>query len=128
MEHDLVFAVAVQIADRSVVRRVTVGRLERNAQILSDVGICFQREFGARFGFFFARNGADEIRVRELQIRLFVDEKRHVGDRRGVELYGFAAGSEGLRILIFMGDGRAKFFSKDDYLRLRSEKEQIAAE
>jgi quercetin dioxygenase-like cupin family protein len=43
-------------------------------------------------------------------------------------LYGFAAGDQGLRILIFMADGRAKYFSKDDYLRLRSEKEQIAAE
>ena len=43
-------------------------------------------------------------------------------------LYGFAAGEKGLRILIFMADGRAKFFSKDDYLRLRSEKERIAAE
>ena len=43
-------------------------------------------------------------------------------------LYGFAAGDQGLRILIFMGDGRAKFFSKDDYLRLRSEKDRIAAE
>jgi quercetin dioxygenase-like cupin family protein len=42
-------------------------------------------------------------------------------------LYGFAAGDQGLRILIFMGDGRAKFFSKDDYLRLRAEKERIAA-
>ncbi len=42
-------------------------------------------------------------------------------------LYGFAAGNEGLRILIFMGDGRAKFFSKDDYLRLRSEKAHAAA-
>jgi quercetin dioxygenase-like cupin family protein len=43
-------------------------------------------------------------------------------------LYGFSAGDEGLRILIFMADGRAKFFSKDDYLRLRSEKAQVAAE
>jgi quercetin dioxygenase-like cupin family protein len=42
-------------------------------------------------------------------------------------LYGFAAGDKGLRILIFMGDGRAKFFSKDDYLRLRSEKVHAAA-
>jgi quercetin dioxygenase-like cupin family protein len=36
-------------------------------------------------------------------------------------LYGFAAGDEGLRILIFMADGRAKFFSKEDFLRTRGE-------
>lgn len=42
-------------------------------------------------------------------------------------LYGFASGDEGLRILIFMADGRAKFFSKEDYLRLRAERAQAAA-
>jgi quercetin dioxygenase-like cupin family protein len=35
-------------------------------------------------------------------------------------LYGFAAGPEGLRILVFRPDGRVKYCSKDDYLRLRA--------
>ena len=42
-------------------------------------------------------------------------------------LYGFAAGDKGLRILIFMADGRAKYFGKEDYLRLRSERTPAAA-
>ena len=36
-------------------------------------------------------------------------------------LYGFAAGDDGLRILVFRSDGRVKYCSKDDYLRLRAE-------
>ena len=36
-------------------------------------------------------------------------------------LYGFAAGEDGLRILVFRSDGRVKYCSKDDYLRLRGE-------
>jgi len=36
-------------------------------------------------------------------------------------LYGFAAGEAGLRILVFRSDGRVKYCSKDDYLRLRAE-------
>jgi quercetin dioxygenase-like cupin family protein len=35
-------------------------------------------------------------------------------------LYGFAAGDDGLRILVFRSDGRVKYYSKDDYLRLRA--------
>ena len=35
-------------------------------------------------------------------------------------LYGFAAGEEGLRILVFRSDGRVKYCSRDDYLRLRA--------
>jgi quercetin dioxygenase-like cupin family protein len=42
-------------------------------------------------------------------------------------LYGFAAGDKGLRILIFMADGRVKFYGKEDFLRLRSEKVHAAA-
>jgi hypothetical protein len=37
-------------------------------------------------------------------------------------LYGFAAGAQGLRALIFMGDGRAKYFGKEDLLRLKAAK------
>lgn len=36
-------------------------------------------------------------------------------------LYGFAAGEEGLKILVFRSDGRVKYCSKDDYLRRRAE-------
>lgn len=36
-------------------------------------------------------------------------------------LYGFAAGDDGLRILVFRSDGRVKYCSKEDYLRLRAE-------
>ena len=36
-------------------------------------------------------------------------------------LKGFAAGADGLRILVFRSDGRVKYCSKDDYLRLRAE-------
>jgi quercetin dioxygenase-like cupin family protein len=43
-------------------------------------------------------------------------------------LYGFSSGDDGLRILIFMADGRAKFFSKETYLRLRSERTLAAAQ
>jgi quercetin dioxygenase-like cupin family protein len=36
-------------------------------------------------------------------------------------LYGFAAGEDGLRILVFRSDGRVKYCSKEDYIRLRGE-------
>lgn len=36
-------------------------------------------------------------------------------------LYEFTAGAGGLRILIFMADGRAKYFSKDDVARMKAE-------
>jgi quercetin dioxygenase-like cupin family protein len=34
-------------------------------------------------------------------------------------LYEFAAGLEGLRMLVFMPDGRVKYFGKEDFLRLQ---------
>ena len=36
-------------------------------------------------------------------------------------LYGFAAGEDGLRILVFRSDGRVKYCSREDYMRLRAE-------
>lgn len=36
-------------------------------------------------------------------------------------LYGFTAGEQGGRILIFKADGRDKYFSKEDFLRIRAE-------
>jgi len=35
-------------------------------------------------------------------------------------LYEFAAGPEGLRMLVFMPDGRVKYFGKEDFLRLQA--------
>ena len=35
-------------------------------------------------------------------------------------LYEFAAGAEGLRMLVFMPDGRVKYFGKEDFLRLQA--------
>jgi quercetin dioxygenase-like cupin family protein len=37
-------------------------------------------------------------------------------------LYEFAAGPEGLRMLVFMPDGRVKYFGKEDFLRLQPAK------
>jgi quercetin dioxygenase-like cupin family protein len=39
-------------------------------------------------------------------------------------LYGFAAGEQGLRMLIFMADGKRKYFSKEEFLRIRTEMTQ----
>jgi hypothetical protein len=36
-------------------------------------------------------------------------------------LYAFTAGEQGVRILIFKADGRDKYFSKEDFLRIRAE-------
>jgi quercetin dioxygenase-like cupin family protein len=38
-------------------------------------------------------------------------------------LYGFAAGPQGLRMLVFMADGRVKYFGKEDFLRLQAAKD-----
>jgi quercetin dioxygenase-like cupin family protein len=35
-------------------------------------------------------------------------------------LYEFAAGPGGLRMLVFMPDGRVKYFGKEDFLRLQT--------
>jgi hypothetical protein len=37
-------------------------------------------------------------------------------------LYEFAAGPKGLRMLVFMPDGRVKYFGKEDFLRLQAAK------
>ncbi len=37
-------------------------------------------------------------------------------------LYEFAAGPQGLRMLVFMADGRVKYFGKDDFLRQQAAK------
>jgi quercetin dioxygenase-like cupin family protein len=37
-------------------------------------------------------------------------------------LYDFAAGPQGLRMLVFMPDGRVKYFGKEDFLRLQAAK------
>ena len=37
-------------------------------------------------------------------------------------LYEFAAGPAGLRMLVFMPDGRVKYFGKEDFLRLQAAK------
>lgn len=34
-------------------------------------------------------------------------------------LYAFAAGPQGLKMLVFMADGRVKYFGKEDFLRLQ---------
>lgn len=41
-------------------------------------------------------------------------------------LYGFSAGEEGLRILIFMASGKVKFFSKETYLQQREDRKLAA--
>ena len=38
-------------------------------------------------------------------------------------LYEFAAGPQGLRMLVFMADGRVKYFGKEDFLRLQAARE-----
>ena len=43
-------------------------------------------------------------------------------------LYGFAAGPQGLRALIFMADGRVKYFGKEDFLRLQTAKQLATVE
>ena len=35
-------------------------------------------------------------------------------------LYGFGAGPQGVRVLIFMADGRVKYFGKEEFLRLQA--------
>ena len=37
-------------------------------------------------------------------------------------LYEFAAGPKGLRMLVFMPDGRVKYFGKEDFLRMQAAK------
>src|SRR6266404_183652 len=43
-------------------------------------------------------------------------------------LYEFAAGPQGLRMLVFMADGRVKYFGKDDFLRQQAAKKIVLAE
>jgi quercetin dioxygenase-like cupin family protein len=72
------------------------------------------------------------------EIIYVVDGSLHPGSRSlgagssvyiaGDTLYGFAAGEEGARVLVFRADGRVKNWDKDEYLRTREERHEHPAE